>query len=232
MVLAAGLGARMRPLTETTPKPLVEVCGQPLIDHVLDRLAAAEVETAVVNLHHLADRVADHLAGRDRPRVVLSDEREYLLETGGGIAKALPLLGPDPFYALNSDSFWIEGPKPNLDWLAASWDGERMDALLMLAPTVLAVGYNGLGDFTMDRHGRLNRRTQRQVAPFVYAGAAILAPALFNDAPEGAFSLNLLFDRAEKAGRLFGIRMDGLWLHVGTVAAISEAEQTLAASAA
>jgi MurNAc alpha-1-phosphate uridylyltransferase len=232
MVLAAGLGQRMRPLTDTTPKPLVQVCGQPLIDHTIDRLAAIDLETAVVNLHHLADQVVEHLNGRERPRIVYSDEREQLLETGGGIRKALPLLGPDPFYVLNSDSFWIEGPRPNLDWLAASWDDRRMDALLMLAPTVPAVGYTGRGDFTMDRFGGLRRRREREVAPFVYSGVAILAPRLFADSPDGPFSLNLLFGRAEEAGRLFGIRMDGLWLHVGTVAAIADAEASLAESAA
>jgi N-acetyl-alpha-D-muramate 1-phosphate uridylyltransferase len=232
MVLAAGLGKRMRPLTETRPKPMVEVGGRPLIDHALDRLAAANVGTAVVNLHYLADQLRGHLVTRERPRIVLSDESDQLLETGGGIARALPRLGPNPFYILNSDSFWIEGPTPNLERLARYWDDSRMDALLMLASTVIAVGYDGRGDFTMDRQGRLMRRRQRQIAPFVYTGTAILSPRLFADGPTGPFSLNLLFDRAEQAGRLLGMRMDGLWLHVGTAAAIPIAEQTVAESAA
>jgi N-acetyl-alpha-D-muramate 1-phosphate uridylyltransferase len=158
MVLAAGIGKRMRPLTVTVPKPLIEVAGRALIDHSLDRLERAGVETVVVNVHYLADLVRAHLARRKRPAVVISDERAELLDTGGGIAKALPLLGSDPFYLLNSDSFWIEGARTNLDWLAAAWGDARMDALLMLAPTVKAVGYHGRGDFRMDPAGKLYRR--------------------------------------------------------------------------
>jgi MurNAc alpha-1-phosphate uridylyltransferase len=232
MVLAAGLGKRMRPITVTTPKPLVEVAGRALIDRALDTLAAAGVETAVVNVHYLADLVAVHVARRKGPKILVSDERSRLLDTGGGVAKALPLVGSAPFYLMNSDSFWIEGARPNLEWLAASWRDEAMDALLLVAPTVRTIGYHGRGDFRMDPAGRLVRRPEREVVPFVYAGAAILHPRLFASAPSGAFSLNLLFNQAMEAGRLFGVRLDGLWFHVGTPDAIGEAEVTIADSAA
>ena len=232
MVLAAGIGKRMRPVTATVPKPLIEVAGLPLIDRALDRLGEAGVEEVVVNVHYLADLMETHVKKRQSPKVIVSDERGALLETGGGVVKALPLLGDEPFYLMNSDSFWIEGPRPNLDWLANGWNDAEMDALLMLAPTVASVGYGGLGDFLMDKDGRLSRRPERIVAPFVYSGAAILSPRLFADAPEGAFSLNLLFDRAIAEGRLFGVRMDGIWLHVGTPEAIREAELSVAESAA
>jgi MurNAc alpha-1-phosphate uridylyltransferase len=232
MILAAGIGKRMRPITATVPKPLVEVGGRALIDYGLDRLERAGVETAVVNVHYLADLVRVHVGKRKKPKVVISDEREKLLDTGGGVAKALPLLGDEPFYVINSDSFWIEGPRPNLDWLAGGWHGDRMDALLLLASTVRSVGYHGRGDFRMDPAGRLSRRPEREVAPFAYAGAAILHPRLFADCPAGAFSLNRLFDRAIEADRLFGVRMDGVWLHVGTPETIGEAELSIADSAA
>lgn len=231
MVLAAGLGTRMRPITETLPKPLVPVAGKPLIDNVLDRLADAGVETAVVNVHHLAGQIEAHLKGRRRPRIVISDERDRLLDTGGGIAGALPALGPAPFFLVNTDSIWIEGARPLLDRLAEAWDPGRMDGLLVLASTVASSGYGGSGDFLLDAAGRLIRRPERTTAPFAYTGAGILSPALFNGAPEGPFSLNLLFDRAIEAGRLHGLRLDGLWMHVGTPAAIGEAEQMILDSA-
>jgi MurNAc alpha-1-phosphate uridylyltransferase len=232
MVLAAGLGKRMRPLSDTIPKPLVQVGGRALIDHCLDGLARAGVQTAVVNVHHLAERIEAHLAGRTAPRIVISDERDALLETGGGIKRALPLLGSDAFLLRNSDSFWLEGVRPNLDWLANGWDEARMDALLMLAPTVTAVGYAGAGDFVLDKNGRLSRRPERTVAPFAYAGAAILHPRLFAETPDGPFSLNLLFDRAIASGRLHGVRLDGTWINVETPAAVRTAEVAIAASAA
>jgi MurNAc alpha-1-phosphate uridylyltransferase len=232
MILAAGLGKRMRPITVTTPKPLIEVAGRPLIDHALDRLEHAGVASVVVNVHYLAELVRVHVARRASPKVVISDETQRLLDTGGGIARALPELGSEPFYVLNSDSFWIEGPRPNLEWLAAAWRDDAMDALLMLSSTVRAIGYSGRGDFRMDPAGRLRRRPEREVAPFAYAGAAILHPRLFANCPDGPFSLNLLFDRAMDAGRLYGVRMDGQWLHVGTPEAIGEAELTIADSAA
>lgn len=233
MVLAAGLGRRMRPITATLPKPLVKVGGKALIDHALDRLAEARVEAAVVNIHHFADRMASHLAQRNQPRVVISDERDRLLETGGGVVRALPLLGAGPFYLLNSDSFWIEGPASNLAALAASWDPRRMDAVLMLAPTAAAIGYDGPGDFFMDATGRVTPRGDRDLAPLVYTGVAIVNPAaMFADAPDGPFSLDILIDRVSEAGRLFGTRLDGTWFHVGTPAAIDEAERILVSSAA
>jgi MurNAc alpha-1-phosphate uridylyltransferase len=232
MVLAAGYGKRMRPLSEATPKPLVKVAGRALIDHCLDGLAAAGIKSAVVNVHHLAERVEAHLAGRRAPNIVISDERAKVLETGGGIVKALPLLGEAPFLLRNSDSFWLEGVRPNLCWLAGAWDDTRMDALLLLASTVRAIGYSGRGDFLLGKEGALSRRLERMVAPFVYAGAAILHPRLFIDSPAGSFSLNLLFDRAIEAGRLYGVRLDGLWINVETPASVAAAEAAIAASAA
>lgn len=230
MVLAAGLGKRMRPITATMPKPLVEIAGKSLIDHGLDRLAEAGVPRAVVNVHYLADLLEAHLSRRRAPGIVISDERAKLLETGGGIVKALPLIGSDPFLLLNSDSLWIEGPRSNIARLTEAWDPQRMDILLLLASTATSVGYDGLGDFSMDGEGRLRRRREREITPFVYSGVAILQPSLFRDVPEGSFSLNLLFDRAEQAGRLFGLRLDGQWLHVGTPEAIGEANERIAAS--
>lgn len=228
MVLAAGYGLRMRPLTEHTPKPLLRVAGKALIDHVLDRLAAAGVEEAVVNVHHLAHEIERHLAARKTPRIIISDEREALLGTGGGVAKALPYLGDAPFFLVNSDSIWIEGVRPNLERLAVAFDPQTMDALLLLAPTTGSVGYEGRGDYIMAADARLTRRAERDVVPFVYAGAAILSPALFADAPPPPFPLTRLFDRAEEAGRLHGLRLEGVWMHVGTPAAIAEAEKALA----
>ncbi|QRG09124.1 nucleotidyltransferase family protein [Xanthobacter dioxanivorans] len=228
MVLAAGLGTRMRPLTDTRPKPLVEVYGRALVDHVLDRVADAGIPEAVVNLHHHADMLEAHLkARRGPPRIVLSDERDVLLETGGGVRKALPLLGPEPFLAINSDTIWIEGMRPNLVRLIDHFDPERMDALLLVASAAHSIGYDGMGDFQMDPLGRLSRRGERLVAPFVFAGASILKPGLFADTPEGAFSLNRVFDRAAAAGRLFGLRLDGIWMHVGTPDAIALAEDAI-----
>jgi N-acetyl-alpha-D-muramate 1-phosphate uridylyltransferase len=232
MVLAAGLGLRMRPLTDTTPKPLVRVGGKALLDHVLDRLVMAGVETAVVNVHHLADQIEQHLAARRAPRIIISDERGELLDTGGGVLKALPSLGSAPFFHLNADTIWIDGVKPNLLRLGESFDPARMDALLLLAATSSSVGYAGRGDFAMAADGRLRRRPEREVAPFVYAGVAVLAPALFADAPCAAFSLNRLFDRAIDAGRLHGLRLEGVWMHVGTPEAITAAEAAILASAA
>jgi MurNAc alpha-1-phosphate uridylyltransferase len=232
MVLAAGHGKRMRPLSSTTPKPLTQIRGRALIDYCLDGLAAAGVETAVVNVHYMADLIEAHLAGREHPSIVISDERDALLETGGGVLRALPLLGEEAFLLRNSDSFWLEGVRPNLGWLAGGWQEDRMDALLLLASTVRAIGYAGRGDFLLDKDGRLARRPERLVAPFVYAGAAVLHPRLFVDVPEGAFSLNLLFDRAIDAGRLFGVRLDGLWINVENPASIAAAEVAIAASAA
>lgn len=232
MVLAAGLGERMRPLTEHVPKPLLKVGGKALLDHVLDRLAAAGVERAVVNVHYLADQIERHLESRARPKIIISDERAQLLGTGGGVVKALPLLGGEPFFHVNSDTIWVDGVKPNLERLTEAFDCAAMDALLLLAPTAAAIGYVGCGDFLMAADGRLKRRGEREVAPFVYAGAALLRPELFAAAPTGAFSLTKLFDAAAAAGRLHGLRLEGLWMHVGTPEAIASAEAALAANAA
>ncbi|KAA2237889.1 nucleotidyltransferase family protein [Salinarimonas soli] len=231
MVLAAGLGKRMRPITATTPKPLVEVGGRAMLDHALDRLVEAGVPHAVVNVHYLADLIEARLSRRTAPRITVSDERDALLETGGGVKRALPLLGEAPFLILNSDSLWIEGPHSNVARLIEAWDPERMDILLLLASTATSFGYDGAGDFVMDPAGALERRGERRMAPFVYAGVAILRPELFADTPDGAFSLNLLFDRAITAGRLYGMRLDGEWLHVGTPDAIAGADERIRSSA-
>ena len=231
MVLAAGLGTRMRPLTDTKPKPLVPVAGKPLLDHVLDRLADADVERAVVNVHYLAEQIIAHTASRTTPRVTISDERGLLLGTGGGVVKALPEIGTAPFFHINSDTIWIDSVTPNLSRLAAAFDAASMDALLLLAPTTGSIGYSGRGDYAMSPDGRLTRRGEREVAPFVYAGAAILSPAMFKDAPHGEFSLTDLFDRAQGAGRLHGLRLEGLWMHVGTPEAVGEAEAAIRKSA-
>lgn len=224
MVLAAGIGKRMQPLTNDRPKPLVEVMGKPLIDHNLDRLAATGVVRAVVNLHHFADRLEAHLRNRKRPEIVFSDERGALLDTGGGIAKALPLLGDAPFFLVNSDSLWLEKNVSNLARLARAFDAKKMDALLLLAKSASAVGYEGHGDYFLTEGGLLRRREAQEAAPFIYAGGAMLSPAPFKNAPQGAFPLLRLFDKAEAEKRLFGLELEGVFLHVGTPAAIAVAE--------
>jgi len=229
IVLAAGLGTRMRPYNGHIPKPLVAVGGKSLIDYGLDRLADAGVERAVVNVHHLADAVERHLSARQKPHIIISDERGELLGTGGGIAKALPQLGDAPFFLVNSDTLWLDGVKPNFVRLAENFDAKTMDALLLLAPTTGSLGYEGRGDYTMLPDGRLRRRGEQEVVPFIYAGAAILTPALFAAAPAGGFPLTLLFDRAGATGRLFGLRLEGVWMHVGTPEAVVAAEAALAA---
>jgi MurNAc alpha-1-phosphate uridylyltransferase len=225
MVLAAGLGVRMRPLTDTVPKPLVRLKGRALIDHVLDRLAAAGVARAVVNVHYLADKLETHLSQRKRPQIVISDERGEVLDTGGGVVKALPLLGSQPFLIHNSDSVWIEGVGSNLERLFAAWDSGTMDSLMLVASAAASLGYEGQGDFAMANNGRLVRRGERQMAPFVFTGVSIAHPRMFEGAPQGAFSLNRVWDAAIAKGRLYGIRLDGLWMHVGTPEALKEAER-------
>jgi MurNAc alpha-1-phosphate uridylyltransferase len=232
MVLAAGFGERMRPLTNTIPKPLVQVAGKALLDHMLDRLADAGVETAVVNVHYLADAIEKHVAQRKRPHVVISDERPKILGTGGGLIKALPALGDAPFFHVNSDSIWVEGVHQNLQRLAHAFDPATMDALLLLAPAATSIGYAGRGDFSMGADGRLIARAEREVVPFVYAGVAIFAQRFCENAPGGAFSLNVLFNRASEAGRLHGLRLEGMWMHVGTPDAIRLAEAAILQSAA
>jgi MurNAc alpha-1-phosphate uridylyltransferase len=225
MVLAAGMGTRMRPLTDTIPKPLVRLKGKPLIDHVLDRIAAAGIEHAIVNVHHYADKLEAHLAGRKRPRITISDERGVLLDTGGGVVKALPKLGPNPFLIHNSDSVWIEGIGSNLARLIAAWDPSRMDSLMLVAIGATSLGYEGHGDFNMTPDGLIARRTEHREAPFVFTGVSIAHPRLFEGAPQGRFSLNALWDRAIERGRLYGVRLDGMWMHVGTPEAVQEAEK-------
>ena len=226
MVMAAGYGKRLRPLTDSVPKPLVKVLGVPMIDVVLGRLAAAGVERAVINLHHLGGMIRDHLKHRTDIEIVFSEESE-ILETGGGIVQALPLLGPDPFFAVNAKIIWLNGRTDVLRRLADTWNDAEMDGLLLLQPTVTAVGYEGRGDFLMDQNGRLARREEWRVAPLVYAGIQILHPRLFQDAPQGAFSTNILWDRAIAQGRLFGIRHDGEWYHVSTPKHLEDVERHL-----
>jgi MurNAc alpha-1-phosphate uridylyltransferase len=226
MVLAAGLGQRMRPLTDKMPKPLVPVQGEPMLDTILDRLQAHGIEQVVVNTHYLGEMIEAHLKDRKRPKIALSPESD-LLETGGGVKKALPLLGEEPFFVLNGDVCWLDGLTPALARLAAIWNDAEMDALLLLHPTCSAFGYEGIGDYLMDPVGRLRRRQERQIAPFIYADIQILPPRLFADAPEGSFSLNRLYDKAQEAERLWGLRHDGEWYHVGTPAELRAVEDAL-----
>jgi MurNAc alpha-1-phosphate uridylyltransferase len=228
MIMAAGLGKRMRPLTATTPKPLIPVGGKPLLDHVLEKLAAAGVKKAVVNVHYLADAVEAHLATRAHGlEVAISDERSLLMETGGGLVQAAPLIDSDPFIALNSDNLWVDGPADTLKLLASHWDDARMDALLLLVPLARAENHRGMGDFHMDRSGRLRRRDRSHVAPFVYTGIQMVSKRLLRDAPEGPFSTNILWDRAIEEGRCFGAVHQGLWFDVGTPKAIPMTEAAL-----
>lgn len=226
MVLAAGLGTRLRPITQAVPKPMVKIAGVPMIDSVLDRLADSGVEEAVVNTHHLAEMLQAHLAGRTRPRLAFSHE-ETILETGGGIKKALPLLGPDPFFSVNAKIVWLNGKIDALQRLADAWDDAAMDALLLLQPTVSAVGYDGPGDFFVDQDGHVTRRRDWEVAPFLFSGIQLVHPRIFADSPDGAFSMNLLYDRAIEAGRLYALRHDGEWLHVSTPRHLEEVEAYL-----
>jgi MurNAc alpha-1-phosphate uridylyltransferase len=228
MVLAAGYGTRMRPITETTPKPMVEVMGRPMIDRTLDRLADAGVERVVVNTHHLAETLEAHLAARPGPPAIeISREEDAPLDTGAGVKNALDKLGEEQFYVLNGDIFWLDGCVPALTRLAQHWDPQKMDALLLLTATAEAIGYAGPGDFQMDIQGRVRRRLEFEVAPFCFAGVQIVHRRLFDYAPEGSFSLNLLFDQAEGSERLFGLRHDGLWFHIGTPGDIEIAEEVL-----
>lgn len=227
MVFAAGLGTRMRPLTDATPKPLARVCGHTLIDRALDDFAAAGVETAIVNVHHLADQIEAHVAGRRTPRIVISDERALLLDQGGGVRKVLPLIGEAPFFVCNTDAFWSGAPQSNVIALAQAWDPERMDVALLLAPTQGSVGVDWDGDFDLDADGRIIRRDGAK--PYVYAGVGLMKPQLFRGETRDVFKLAPFFFEAARKGRLFGVVSSGLWLHVGTVAAIAEAEQAIAA---
>jgi MurNAc alpha-1-phosphate uridylyltransferase len=227
MVLAAGLGKRMRPITDTLPKPLVKIAGKALLDWGLDSLAEAGVEKAVVNVHHLPRQIVDHVAGRRKPRIVISDESTGLLDSAGGIVKALPELGLDPFFLLNADTFWIDAAASNLAGLALEWDAARMDILLMLADIESATGHSGGTDFLVAPDGRL-RRARNDPAGLIYAGAAIVHPRVFAGAATGPASLNSYFDEAIAAGRLYGMAMAGRWITVGTPEAVPLAEAAVA----
>jgi MurNAc alpha-1-phosphate uridylyltransferase len=227
MVLAAGFGTRMRPLTDRIPKPLVTLGERTLLDRVLDRIAEAGIERAVVNVHHFAEQIEAHLKARAAPKIAISDERGAILETGGGVKNALPQFGGRPFLVHNSDSVWIEGGKANLRILMAAWAPQKMDALLLLARRDSSLGYEARGDFHLDALGRLKRKARGEEAPYIYAGVAILKPQLFDDIAERAFSLNVIFDRAISENRLYGAVLDGTWMHVGTPEALIEAESHL-----
>ncbi|MCB2063983.1 MAG: nucleotidyltransferase family protein [Novosphingobium sp.] len=228
MILAAGIGKRMRPLTATQPKPLVRVAGRPLIDHCLDKLAEAGVARAVVNVHYLADALEAHLKTRKKPpQTEISDERDQLLETGGGMVKAAGLL-PDPFFCINSDNLWLDGPRDVFAELSAAWDANRMDALLLLVPHARAMNYRGEGDFHLDGWGRVTRRKPGRIAPFIYSGVQLVSHRLLRDAPEGAFSTNVLWQRAIEEERLYGISHNGVWFEVGEPGAIAPTEEFLA----
>ena len=226
MVLAAGLGKRMRPLTASQPKPMVRVAGKPLIDHALDRVAEAGIARAVVNVHYLADALEAHVTARAAPMVTVSDEREVLLETGGGMVRAQAML-PDPFFCLNSDNLWLDGPMNAFRDLSDAWDPELMDALLLLVPHSQANNFRGMGDFYLDSGGRVSRRHSGRIAPFIYTGIQLVSHRLLREAPEGPFSTNVLWTRAIEEGRLYGIAFTGQWFEVGTPAAIPATEAAL-----
>jgi len=228
MILAAGLGTRMRPLTDRTAKPLLPLGGRPLIDHALDRLAAAGVQTVVVNAHWQADQVAAHLKAREsRPPHTILRREAALLETGGGVKAALDLLGPAPFFVINGDAFWLDGPTPALERLAAAFDPAKLDGVLLVHRTFQVHADVGMGDFMLDKLGGLRRRAEREVAPYIYAGLQIIAPALLAGTPEGAFSMNRAWDTAIAADRLRAVVHDGLWFHLSTPADLAEAETIL-----
>ena len=226
MVMAAGMGKRMRPLTATQPKPLVRVAGKALIDHTLDRLAEAGVGKAVVNVHYLADALEAHLRERASPKVTISDERDALLETGGGMIRAQAQL-PDPFFCLNSDNIWLDGPRSAFHDLSERWDADEMDALLLVVPHSSAANFSGKGDFHLDARGRITRRRPGRIAPFIYTGIQIVSHRLLRDAPDGKFSTNVLWNRALEEGRLYGLPFTGKWFEVGTPQAIGPTEDAL-----
>ncbi|MBK5263728.1 MAG: nucleotidyltransferase family protein [Alphaproteobacteria bacterium] len=229
MLMAAGLGKRMRPLTATRPKPLVKVAGKPLIDHALARLEAGGIERTVVNVHYLPDTLIAHVRARKSPmEILISDEREKLLETGGGLVKAQPLLGDAPFLCVNSDNIWIDGPQDSIAMLGCHWDDDKMDALLLLVPHARAHCHRGPGDFHMDDTGRLTRRRVGRLAPFVFTGVQLVSPRLLRDPPTDAFSTNFFWSRAIEEGRLYGVSHGGLWFDVGSPAAIPVAEAIIA----
>ena len=231
MILAAGLGTRMAPLTLEKPKPLIELRRKPLIDHCIDRLVQNGINFIVVNVHYKAEQIIAHIEQRQaRDKNVefrISDERDAILESGGGIARALPLFNGEPFFTYNSDSLWVEGMGSAIQRMKTRWNPESMDALMLLAPCTTAIGYDDRGDFLMDSFGVLKRRPEMAVAPFVWTGLQIIHPRLFDGAPTGRFSINPLWDKAIAKGRLSGVRLDGVWIHVGTPQGLEEAESFL-----
>ena len=225
MILAAGLGTRMAPLTATRPKPLIELKGKALIDYAIDRFVAQGVNFIVVNVHYLADQLVAHLSKRKDVEIRICDERDAILDTGGAIAKAMPLFEGEAFFTHNSDSLWVDGMGSALARMRERWNAETMDALMLVAPTVTAIGFDGRGDFEMDSLGGLKRREEMSLAPFVWTGVQIIHPRLFDGAPKnGRFSINPLWDHAIEKGRLFGQRLDGVWIHVGTPQGLEDAE--------
>lgn len=228
MIMAAGLGTRMRPLTNDRPKPMVEIAGKPLIDHAIDRLVAAGVELIVVNVHYRAELLKDHLKRRKDVEIRISVEQDELLGTGGGVVKAIANFDNQPFFIHNSDSVWIEGYGHALERMIARWAPDEMDGLLLMASMVTTIGYEGIGDFMMDAEGHLSRVPEGRVSPFAFPGVQLVHPRLFANPPKGAFSTNVMWDRAIAKGRLFGIRLDGQWMHIGTAEALTEAEAVFA----
>jgi MurNAc alpha-1-phosphate uridylyltransferase len=231
LILAAGLSTRMRPLTDKIPKPLVRLNDQPLIDHVIGRLLQTDIESLAVNLHYHAEQLEAYLKRRQTPHILFSDERQKLLNSGFGAKRMLEHVDGKPFLLANSDTVWIEGATKNVPRMVEIWDGARMDGLLLLASIATSLGYEGLGDFHCAQDGRLTRRKEHAIVPFAYAGFAILNPLLFENTPNEPFSLNLVFDRAIERHRLYGLRLDGIWMHIGTPQALSDAESALAGSA-
>ena len=227
MLLAAGIGKRMRPLTAARPKPLVRVAGKPLIDYGLDKLVEAGIPRAVVNVHYFPDQLVAHLGGRKAPAIAISDETDALLETGGGMVRALPLIAADTFFCLNTDTIWLDGPRNAFAALSDAWDDARMDALLLVVGHARAYNFTGMGDFHLDPMGRISRRKPGRVAPFIYTGIQIVSQRLLRDAPDGAFSTGVLWDRAIAEGRLYGLSHTGLWFEVGSPEMIAPTEAAL-----
>jgi MurNAc alpha-1-phosphate uridylyltransferase len=228
MIMAAGFGTRMRPLTNKIPKPLVKVQGRALIDHVMDRLVEAGVKTIVVNIHYMGDQIKAHVEKRKDVEIVVSDESDTILDSGGGIFKALPHFKGEPFYHANADTVWVEGASHALERLSAAWNPYNMDALMLLASTVTTVCYDGRGDFMMDAEGRLSRVPEGRISPFVWMSMEILHPRLFDGMQPGKFSINPLWDKAIAKGRLYGQRLDGVWMHIDRPEAVKQSEEYLA----
>lgn len=228
MIMAAGFGTRMRPLTNKIPKPLVKVQGRALIDHVMDRLVEAGVKTIVVNIHYMGDQIKAHVEKRKDVEIIISDETDSILDSGGGIFKALPHFKGEPFYHANADTVWVEGASHALERLKAAWNPAEMDALMLLASTVTTVCYDGRGDFMMDADGRLSRVPEGRISPFVWMSMEILHPRLFDGMQPGKFSINPLWDKAIAKGRLFGQRLDGVWMHIDRPEAVKQSEEYLA----